>query len=619
MFKFSFKRKDKEKKNINIFKQIMLVFVYCIIVSFIGMKLCTIDNISLIKNIHNNFYIFSLNLIPVVLVTAIIGLIINNINIGASITSFILLLGCFVNRYKIIYRDEPLTFNDFFIFKEAFNAVSNMHYDLSILLSIGLIFLVIIPLIFNKIFENNKIKLKNRMLILIPALILTAILNIFVYANTDIYNSIPVYGTEYRKSDQFRSKGFIYSYIYNLNQKGIYKPEDYNKEDAEDIISNYDKDKEIEEKPNIIFVLSEAFWDPSILPDLELDKNNYVLENYERIKNDSILSGNIIVNGFGGGTAYSEFEVLTGIDPEILSVENPFEILKTNVHSVPNILKNIGYKTIAMHPGQPWFYNRQNAYKYLGISEQYFIEHFDKVENYLGGYISEKVTFEYLINNIKENLENNNDPLFYNLVTIENHGPYLNKYALPDDYVNFSINKEVSNNTYNIIKNYLAGLKNADTQIGVLTDYLNSIDEPFIVVYYGDHLPYLDTAYKELGLDFDSNDLDNDLLEHSTPYFIWANKVAKPLVNEEYVEQIKDKKTVSANYLPVLAFNTINFNKLSAYFEFANDLLDQFDILFNSIYIKNGDIYEFNADLSDIVKKWSLLEYYYLKEKNIEE
>ena len=627
MFKFSHKEKLKEKrekKEINILHQILLITIYSMIITFISMKLYSLDGFSMIKNIQSNFYIFTLNFIPIFGLNLLLGLIINNLYISSSIISFIALLGSLVNRYKIIYRDEPFTFSDLQIYKEAFNAVSNMNYSISILLIAFLILMVIFPLVLNKFFRNNKFSKKLRAIIVIPLIISIALLNIFVYASTDIYNSFNIYGTEYRKSDHFKSKGFIYSFIYNLNQKGIYKPENYTPEDAKDILSNYEKDEEneIENKPHIIFVLSEAFWDPSILPNLQLDKNDYLLKNYEKIKKDSIISGNAVVKGFGGGTAFSEFQVLTGINPEILQVENPFEILKSKVHSVPNILKDLGYKTIAMHPGQPWFYNRQNGYKYLGIDEQYFIDYYNKPENYIGGYISEQITFEYFIDNIKQNLENSDDPLFYNLVTIQNHGPYDNKYAYEDGYVNFSVKEEISDQAYNILKNYLYGLKDVDTQIGVLTDYLNSIDEPFIVVYYGDHLPYLGDnylVYKEMGLDFENTNLDNELLAHSTPYFIWANNSAKPLINKEYVEEIKDKKSVSINYLPVLAFNSINYDHLSSYFEFVNDLLDQFDILFNSIYIKNEDVYELNPDLSDIVKKWSLLEYYYLKEKNIED
>lgn len=626
MLKISHKEKIKEKRekiNINISNQIILVFVYCLIITFICMKLYSLDIVSMIQNIKSNFYIFTLNFIPIFFLTLLIGLLINNIYISSTIISFISLLGSLVNRYKIIYRDEPFTFNDLQIYKEAINAVSDMNYSINILLIVFLILIIILPLIINKFFKNNKFTKKLMVITLIPLTISILLLNIFVYASTDIYNSFTVYGTQYRKSDHFKSKGFIYSFIYNLNQKGIYKPENYNTKDVENILSNYDKndEKEFVDKPNIIFVLSESFWDPSILPNLELNKDNYVLENYERIKKDSILSGNVVVKGFGGGTAYSEFEVLTGINPEILSVENPFEILKSKVHSVPNILKDIGYKTIAMHPGQPWFYNRQNGYKYLGIDEQYFIDYYDpdNTDNYVGGYISEKLTFEYLIESIKKNLENSNQPLFYNLVTIQNHGPYENKYLYEDEYVDFNINGEISDKSYNIIKNYLYGLKDCDTQIGVLTDYLDSIDSPFIVIYYGDHLPYLADAYKELGLDFESNNLNNEIVAHSTPYFIWANDSAKSLVNEKYVKEIKNKKSISINYLPVLAFNCVNFDQLSSYFEFVNDLLEQFDILFNSIYIKNDDLYELNPNLSDIVKNWSLLEYYYLKEKNIEE
>ena len=81
----------------------------------------------------------------------------------------------------------------------------------------------------------------------------------------------------------------------------------------------------------------------------------------------------------------------------------------------------------------------------------------------------------------------------------------------------------------------LEGITRADQALGELTDALREIDEPTIVVFFGDHRPNLympdgDKIYKRLG--FCSTD---DVLEwnadqmnelYSTDYLIWANDPA---------------------------------------------------------------------------------------------
>ena len=49
-----------------------------------------------------------------------------------------------------------------------------------------------------------------------------------------------------------------------------------------------------------------------------------------------------------------------------------------------------------------------------------------------------------------------------------------------------------------VLLSYSQSCYNADMQLGRMYDYIQNFDEPTILVFYGDHLPYLpDTKTKE--------------------------------------------------------------------------------------------------------------------------
>lgn len=81
--------------------------------------------------------------------------------------------------------------------------------------------------------------------------------------------------------------------------------------------------------------------------------------------------------------------------------------------------------------------------------------------------------------------------------------------------------------------NLLHGLHDADAALGVLTRYFEQREEPTIIVFWGDHLPGLNTGlgketlYSLLGyVDGDeTKDWDSDTMKkmHSTRFLVWNN------------------------------------------------------------------------------------------------
>ena len=64
------------------------------------------------------------------------------------------------------------------------------------------------------------------------------------------------------------------------------------------------------------------------------------------------------------------------------------------------------------------------------------------------------------------------------------------------------------------------------------------MDEPVVLVLFGDHKPWGgngNTAYRELGVDFDLSTTQGFYDYYSTPYLIWANSAAKEVLGRDFV------------------------------------------------------------------------------------
>ena len=97
---------------------------------------------------------------------------------------------------------------------------------------------------------------------------------------------------------------------------------------------------------------------------------------HQLAQSDRARAGHIVVSNFGAGTANTEFDVLTGIQTNMVSEGNvsSFRVLHKSVNALPWAYRRAGYATYFTHPGYSWFYNRDNVYQYLGVEERVFNE-----------------------------------------------------------------------------------------------------------------------------------------------------------------------------------------------------------------------------------------------------
>jgi hypothetical protein len=147
----------------------------------------------------------------------------------------------------------------------------------------------------------------------------------------------------------------------------------------------------------------------------------------------------------------------------------------------------------------------------------------------------------------------------------------------------------------NILSNYFYGLADCDRELRRLTDYLQGLGEPAVVLYYGDHTPSFGDGI-ERALRPDTGDPAGDAIKrYKVPFIIWGNDAYRETGGGD--AQPLDMGMFSANYLGVKLFSMLGFDGIDPYFDFCLDLMDEYPIILGSRYIdKDGALHSIGLD-----------------------
>ena len=88
-----------------------------------------------------------------------------------------------------------------------------------------------------------------------------------------------------------------------------------------------------------------------------------------------------------------------------------------------------------------------------------------------------------------------------------------------------------------MFNNYLHGINLTIDAVTAMVDELEAMDEPVVLVLFGDHKPWGgngNSAYAGIGADFDLSTLEGFYEYYSTPYLIWANSAAKEALDRDF-------------------------------------------------------------------------------------
>ncbi len=371
------------------------------------------------------------------------------------------------------------------------------------------------------------------------------------------------------QSSNYTANGFVNAFTINCFALKVSEPENYSKQALDDILGEYDT-TEAQASPDVVVILSEAFFDARTLNNTEFSENP--LNNWDEIiSREGAVSGKMYTTAHGGGTVRTEFEVLTGLTVDYLTNgTSPYLYVTNELESYVSNYKDQGYNTIAIHSYDGKFYSRNIAYSLLGFDK--FITQTEMAKRkdctFRRGYITDDTFMNVLI----EELENSDSaPNFVFGITMENHQKYAK--SDPDDIIIDVTNDSLSEGALDALTTYTQGLYNADKALGKLIDYIDNRERDTVLLYFGDHLPTLG-GYHEAYNDAGNVNIDDGYTTeefkyiYSAPYFIYSNYGADFGDSEQYSE-------VSTYYLLSLIADKTKTSK-TPYMQY---LLDNFTAL----------------------------------------
>jgi phosphoglycerol transferase MdoB-like AlkP superfamily enzyme len=333
----------------------------------------------------------------------------------------------------------------------------------------------------------------------------------------------------------YQHNGFTLAFALNVPMAKVAAPEGYSAEAIQTIGKPVDQPISMPaERPDIIMVMSESFWDPTRLPGVTLTPDPLSFTRAHQ-------SGHIFSPEFGGMTANVEFEALTGFSNAFLPYGSiPYQqYVRNSAPTLASFLKSEGYETQAMHPFEGWFWNRAAVYKAFGFEDFRSVENMPKMET-RGTLVSDDALTDQII----ARAEKASDPLFLFAVTLQSHGPY-EPGRYPQESI--SVGGGMDDWTRGSIATFAEGMHDADKSMRRLIEWAQKRDRPTVIAYFGDHLPPLGPAYVGTGF------LDDNVAPRTgsvgemkrvreTPLVVWSNRKGSA----------RDIGTVSPAFMPLL-------------------------------------------------------------------
>jgi hypothetical protein len=169
--------------------------------------------------------------------------------------------------------------------------------------------------------------------------------------------------------------------------------------------------------PNIIMVLDEASFDASAVPGIKLPAGYgghfQSLDGKKR---------SLIVEGSGGPTWYTEYNVLTGLSARSYGRLSYYvtRIAAGRVNrGLPQALKRCGYKTISLYPAYGAFLSAKKFQETTGVGR--FL---DSTDMKAGDFETDRFYYDQALRMIES--EKGDQPLFIFVYTMFNHFPWWN-------------------------------------------------------------------------------------------------------------------------------------------------------------------------------------------------
>ena len=518
--------------------------------------------------------IFLLNTLPVLLLELLLLFLFGRHGPAALGTALLVLLPSVGNYFKIRFRFEPFVFRDV----DAIGAGLSIAREYPLGLNHRLILVVVLAgLCVLAAFLCVRGRLSRTVRAAGALLVLLSLFPLwrFVYSDKEVYfrtTHANSYLGNLTAQHDFISAGFVYPFLFSITDRYEAAPADYDPAEAEACLAGLaDEDIPAGERVHLLVLQLESFTDLEAKGLTGISPEVYApLRTLER----ESLHGVLIANTFGGGTINAERCLLAG--------SYGMQSYTRDAPSYVRYLTAQGYAVYGCHPNRPDFYNRINVNRCLGFEHYDYIGTEDSPVTY--AWQRDAVFLPEVFRLFRERIHDG-EPVFSFNISYQGHSPY-NDAGLDADKPLWE-KAEVSEATFCTINNYLASV--AETQRLVLEglDTLRAEDEPVLVLIYGDHNPFLnrEEVYTESGMSLDHSTEQGLLDYYGTPWLLWANDAARPLLREELAGE---GPTLSPGYLLNPVFERLGW-KGSAFMQFTETIRASLPVVSTNGYVmENG-------------------------------
>lgn len=378
----------------------------------------------------------------------------------------------------------------------------------------------------------------------------------------------------------YRDNGVCYSFLITWMDTGIDKPADYSKELIQGIFKNgelgedgiytvgEDDNTRVRNKPNIIFLQLESFFDPYLVKNVEFSQDPIP---YFRSLKKEYSAGNLIVPSVGAGTANVEFEVMTGISAKFFGPgEYPYKsvLKKETCETTAYDLKTLGYTAHAIHNHRGAFYYRNKVFANMGFDTFTCLEYMNNVMKTPKNWAKDGILTEQILSA----LDSTESQDYIYTISVQGHGRYPDEQVLESPLI--TCDSAPTEELKWAYEYYVNQIYEMDCFIEELTSVLETYDEDIVLVMYGDHLP---------ALDMEESDLKTGNL-YQSQYIIWDNfgmtKKDRDLTTYELTAEVLDRLNISVGMVTKFQQNYSGSNTFLSDLEALG-----YDMLYGKRYI----------------------------------
>lgn len=510
-----------------------------------------------------------------------------------------------VSYFTVKFRGTPLFPWDLASYGIAATVLGG--YDLTITPSVALVCSFAVTVCALAVFAPLRITFKKSAVLRVVATVLFAALLVSgcAYLQTDeAVEKLDLYPYLFVPHHLYKMNGFAVSFIMNLRYTSVERPDGYDSDSVSTTAGKYSSDSvdDAEAKPNVIVIMNESLADMSELCDFETTEEYMpVISSLEENVQKGTLHSSIV----GGNTPNSEFEFLTGMTMAFLPSGSIAyqQFLKSERPSLVSQLDSLGYYTVAMHPYWAEGWKRETVYPLLGFDEMHFLDYekYGSFNDYplIREYVSDAGVYEKI--RLTYETKRDEEPLFVFAVTMQNHSGYSQAYD------NFTPSVDVVGLEDNFeLSTYMSLVRESDAAFGELIEYFENVDEPTVILMFGDHQPNDSIASPLLevaGVQYSDSDIASSESRYKVPYVIWAN----------YELSDTESHEISINYLSALLTETAGLPMTAAQ-KYALELCEDYPVINSRCIISSDGSLSPVSDYESINElcEYSYLQYAYL-------